>query len=90
MGTLRWQKESAERMANVATDVDEKRKRVELDTDEAALAVRIKSLQTELLAKQVEKDLLARTTERSQGELSKGRTQMKESRGADAVKPGQR
>ena len=90
MGTLRWQKESAERRANAATEVDGKRKRVKLNAEEAELELRLKALQTELLAKQAEKDLSARTTESKQRELSKGRTQMKESRGADSVKPGQR
>ncbi len=90
MGTLRWQKESAERIANEATEVDGKRKRLKLDADEAELEVRLKSLQTELLAKQFEKALLARTTKGRKEELSHHRTQMKESRGADAVKSGRR
>ena len=90
MGTLRWQKENAERLANEATEVDGKRKRVNLNTEEAMLEMRIKSLQMELLAKQAEKELLARTTQSRQGELSKGRVQMKQSRGADAMKPGRK
>ena len=40
-----------------------------------------------LLAKQVEKTLLARTTESREGELSRGRTRMRELRGADAAIP---
>ena len=48
---------------------------------------RVKSLQTELVAKQVEKALLARTTESRAREMSKGRTQMREMRGADLSKP---
>ena len=47
--------------------------------------MRVKSLQTELVAKQVEKTLLARTTESREGELSRGRTRMRELRGADAA-----
>ncbi len=90
MGTLRWQKESAERIANEVTEVAGKRKRVKLDTDEAELEVRVKSLQKELLAKQFEKALLARTAEGRKEELSHHRTQMKESRGADAVKSGRK
>ena len=85
MGTLRWEKESAERVANDASDVAGKLKRVRLDADEAELEVRLKSLQTELLAKQVEKALLTRTTESRERELSRGRTRMKELRGADAA-----
>lgn len=84
MGTLRWEKERAERTSHEAAEVAGKLKRVRLNAEEAELEVRIKSLQTELVAKQVEKQLLARTTESREGELSQGRTRMKELRGADA------
>jgi circadian clock protein KaiC len=85
MGTLRWEKESAERVANEVAEVARKLKRVSLDAEEAELVVRMKSLQTELVAKQVEKTLLARTTESREQELSRGRTRMRELRGADAA-----
>ena len=49
-------------LANEVADVAGKLKRVSLEAEEAVLEVRAKSLQTELLAKQVEKSLLARTT----------------------------
>ena len=85
MGTLRWERESAERVASEVAEVEAKLKRVSLDAEEAVLEVRAKSLQTELLAKQVEKTLLARTTQSRKGELSRGRIRMRELRGADAV-----
>jgi circadian clock protein KaiC len=85
MGTLRWEKERAERVATEVTDVAGKLKRVRLDAEEAELVVRVKSLQVELQAKQVEKALLARTTEISKGELSRGLTRIGELRGADAA-----
>jgi circadian clock protein KaiC len=85
MGTLRWEKERAERVVHEAAEVAAKLKSVKLDAEEAELAVRVKSLQTELAAKQVEKALLVRTTQSHEGELSRGRTQMKELRGADAT-----
>lgn len=85
MGTLRWEKESAERVANEVAEVARKLKRVSLDAQEAELVVRMKSLQTELVAKQVEKTLLTRTTESSDQEVSRGRTRMRELRGADAA-----
>jgi circadian clock protein KaiC len=50
----------------------------------------VKSLQTELVAKQVEKALLTRTTESRKGELSRGRTRLGELRGADVAKPGRK
>jgi circadian clock protein KaiC len=56
---------------------------VKLDAEEAALEVRLKSLQTELVAKQVKKALLVRTTQSDKGDLSRERSQMKELRGAD-------
>jgi circadian clock protein KaiC len=87
MGTLRWEKESAERVAHEVTEVAGKLKRVRLDAEEAELVVRVKSLQVELEAKQVEKALLARTTETRKGELSRGLTRMAELRGADAAVP---
>jgi circadian clock protein KaiC len=90
MGTLRWEKERAESAADEVTEVAGKLKRVRLDAEEAELEVRVKSLQVELEAKQVEKALLARTTETREGELSRGRTRMGELRGADAAIPGRK
>jgi circadian clock protein KaiC len=87
MGTMRWEKESAERVASEVADVGGQLKRVRLDAEEAELEVRVKSLQTELVAKQVEKALLTRTTESHDRELSRGRARMGELRGADATVP---
>jgi circadian clock protein KaiC len=90
MGTMRWEKESAERVANELAEVTSKLKHASLDAEEAVLAVRAKSLQTELLAKQVEKALLAGATESRERELARGRARMRELRGADATKPEQK
>ena len=87
MGTMRWEKESAERLANEAVDVASKLKRVSLDAEEAVLEVRTKALQTELNAKRAEKALLAGAIESHARELSRGRTRMRELRGADPTKP---
>ncbi|MDB5849090.1 MAG: hypothetical protein JWP29_2842 [Rhodoferax sp.] len=87
MGTLRWEKESADRVANEVAEVAGKLKRVRLDAEEAELEVRVKSLQVELVAKQVEKALLARTNESRERELTRRRTRMRELRGADAQAP---
>lgn len=83
MGAMRWERESAERVALEVDQVARKLKRVSLDAEEAVLEVRAKSLQTELLAKRVEKALLAQTTAGRARELSRGRTRMRELRGAD-------
>ena len=85
MGTLRWEKERAERATHEVAEVAAELKRVKLDAEEAERNVRLKSLQTELVAKQVEKALLVRSTPSHEGELSRGRTQIKELRGADAA-----
>ena len=61
--------------------------RVSLDAEEAVLEVRAKSLQTELVAKKVEKTLLTRTTESRVKELSLGHSRMRELRGGDAAIP---
>jgi circadian clock protein KaiC len=90
MGTMRWEKERAERVASETADAAAKLKRVRLDAEEAELEVRLKSLQVELVAKQVEKALLIRSTQSREGELTRGRTEMKELRGADATGPGRR
>lgn len=87
MGTLRWEKESAERVANEVAEVAGQLSLVRLDAEAAELEVRAKSLQTELLAKQVEKTLLTRTRESREGELARGRTRMRELRGGDPTIP---
>lgn len=86
MGTMRWEKESAERVAIEVAEVAAKLKNVQLDAEEAELEVRLKTLQTELVAKQVEKALLTHTTEARERELALGRSRMRELRGADATK----
>ena len=85
MGTLRWEKERAERVATEAVEVARKLKRVRLDAEEAELEVRVKSLQTELAAKQIEKALLLSSSKSLAGDVSRDRTRLEELRGADAT-----
>jgi circadian clock protein KaiC len=87
MGTMRWQKESAERVANEVAEVAGKLKRVTLDAQQAELEVRMKAVQTELIAKQVEQTLLGRTTASRKAEIMRGRVRMRELRGGDAAVP---
>jgi circadian clock protein KaiC len=86
MGTMRWEKESAERFEKEVAQVAAELKRVNLDAEEAVLAVRAKSLQTELVAKQVEKTLLARTAENRAGALSREHARIQELRGGDKAR----
>ena len=90
MGTLRWEKERAERARHEASEAAAKLKRMRLDAEEAELKVQLQALQVALDAKQVEKALLASTTQTRKGELSQGRTRMQELRGSDAAKPGRK
>lgn len=85
MGTLRWEKERAVRLAADTAEVAARLNQVRLDAEEAELEVRLKSLQTELVAKRAEKALLARATESLEGEASEGNTQLRELRGADVA-----
>ena len=82
---MRWEKEAAQRLADEVADLADELKRVRLDAEEAVLEVRAKSLQTELVAKQVEKKLLTRTTQSRERELTGARSRMRELRGADAA-----
>ncbi|MEO8280795.1 MAG: ATPase domain-containing protein, partial [Ideonella sp.] len=83
MGTLRWERERAVRLAAETAEVAARLKRIRLEAEEAELEVRLKSLQTELVAKRTEKSLLAYATESREGEASEGYTQLRELRGAD-------
>jgi circadian clock protein KaiC len=84
MGTMRWEKESAERVAKEVAEVAGKLKLVTLDAQQAELQVRLTAVQTELVAKQVEKTLLASTTASRKAVTLRGSVRMRELRGGDA------
>jgi circadian clock protein KaiC len=86
MGTMRWEKESAERVADEVAEVAAKLKLVALDAQQAELEVRLKAVQTELVAKQLEKTLLARATASRKAVILHGSERMRELRGGDAPK----
>jgi circadian clock protein KaiC len=86
MGTMRWQKESAERVADEVAEVAGKLNLVTLEAQQAELEVRLKAVQTELIAKQLEKTLLARTTASRKAVILHGSERMRELRGGDAPK----
>jgi circadian clock protein KaiC len=90
MGTLRWEKERAELVAQEVADVGSRLKRVSLEAEEAILRVRAKSLQSELEAKQIEKALLLRTAQSRKREFAGARARMRKLRGADAPQQGRR
>jgi circadian clock protein KaiC len=86
MGTMRWQKESAERVEDEVAKVAGKLQLVTLEAQQAELEVRLKAVQTELIAKQLEKTLLARTTASRQAVILHGSERLRELRGGDAPK----
>jgi circadian clock protein KaiC len=88
MGTMRWEKESSERLARDSTEVAGTHKLVVLAAEAAELEVRLKSVQVAIAAKEAEHALLVGAIESSRGQASRGRTRMRELRRADAaVKP---
>jgi circadian clock protein KaiC len=91
MGTMRWEKESSERHARETNEVAVTHKRVVLAAEVAELAVRLKSVQVAIAAKEAEEARLLSEIEDNKGQLSQGRSRMRELRGADAAaKPKQR
>jgi circadian clock protein KaiC len=86
MGTMRWEKESAERHANEVAAVTAKLKSVKLEAEQVELEARVKLLQVELAAKLTEKSVLARSAEIHEQELSLGRARMRELRGSDVAR----
>jgi circadian clock protein KaiC len=86
MGTMRWEKESAERHANEVAKVTAKLQTVKLEAEEAELEARVKLLQVELAAKLTEKAVLARSAEVHEREQALGRERMRELRGSDVTR----
>ncbi|MGZ8779703.1 MAG: circadian clock protein KaiC [Thermoanaerobaculia bacterium] len=85
MGTMRWEKESAERHAAEVAAVTARLQNVKLEAEQAELEARVKSLQVELTAKVTEKAVLARSSEVHERELELGRGRMRELRGSDVT-----
>jgi circadian clock protein KaiC len=85
MGTMRWEKESAERHAAEVAAVSARLQNVKLEAEQAELEARIKLLEVELTAKVTEKAVLARSAEAHERELLLGRDRMRELRGSDVA-----
>jgi circadian clock protein KaiC len=85
MGTMRWEKESAERHAAEMAAVSARLQNVKLEAEQAELEARVKLLEVELAAKVTEKAVLARRTEAHERELVLGRDRMRELRGSDVA-----
>jgi circadian clock protein KaiC len=90
MGSMRWEKESAERHSNEIASVATKLKTVRLDAEEAEIEARLKLLQFELASKLTEKGVLARSAEVHEKESALGRDRMRQLRGTDVAPDGER
>jgi len=86
MGTLRWEKERSEHLENEVAEVGERLKFLTLAAEHAELQVRLKSIQTELLAKNVEKTLLERTTQSRVNERARRNVRLRKLRGGDSLR----
>jgi circadian clock protein KaiC len=83
MGSMRWEKESAERHANELASVEATLQAVRLEAEEAELEARKKLLEFELASKATEKTLLARSAEVHEREVRLGRDRLRQLRGSD-------
>jgi circadian clock protein KaiC len=81
MGTMRWEKENDERIADEVREMSGNLKRIKLRSEEAELQARAKALQAELIAKQCETTLLARTLENRKVQRSRASFRLRELRG---------
>lgn len=90
MGTLRWERESAERAANESDAVADKVRRARLNAEEAELEAQQKMLQVTLEAKRLEQSLARRSSQHREQQLASHRSRISELRGADIVKPGRK
>lgn len=83
MGTLRWEKERAARVARLETETLADQKQAALLAEEAELRARIGRLQQELTGKRAQRQAQARTTAEHAAEGNKGRARLHELRGVD-------
>jgi circadian clock protein KaiC len=87
MGTLRWEKENALRGAEKFAEVEGRLKGLKIAAEEAELQARLRSVRTELQAKQVERTLLTHSIETKAGERKTGRARIQLLRRGDAIAP---
>jgi circadian clock protein KaiC len=85
MGTLRWEKELAERVARDETHIAAKQRQAAIANEEMELEVRLKAIQRDLDAKRTEKESLLRAMTSRNVELANGRSHLSELRGVDKV-----
>lgn len=85
MGTMRWEKESAERHEKEASAVASRLTSVRLEAEQAEIEARMALLRVELEAKLTEKTVLARSAEVHEKEAAMARARLRELRGSDGT-----
>jgi circadian clock protein KaiC len=84
MGTLRWEKERAEQIAQSERAAAVKHRQAKLDDEGAALEGRLKLLEREIESNRIERAALAETMIANQTDDTLDRLRMRELRGADS------
>jgi circadian clock protein KaiC len=85
MGTLRWEKERADRADAETARIGTARKLAELDAEEAQLALREQALRAERLATHAERALLLQATNQRQRTESQDDSEVRDLRSADEL-----
>lgn len=85
MGTMRWEKENAERHVKEADAVAAKLTSVKLEAEQAEIEARLALLKVELEAKRTEQAVLAHSAEVHEKQLSAARDRLRELRGGDIL-----
>lgn len=83
MGTLRWEKEQAERAIRSEAEALAKQKQTLLATEEAELEARLKAIQQELTMKRAERKVLTRVAGARDAEQATDRNRLRKLRGGD-------
>ena len=83
MGTLRWEKERAERQARHATEIAVRLQRIKVENDEAEINAQIRSLRHDLQVKREERNALETAAAARSEEISKNQTLLRGLRKAD-------
>jgi circadian clock protein KaiC len=87
MGTLRWEKERAERNAQLAAESAFLQQRAKIENEEAELASRIKALQSELMLRRAERQAIDRAAASRKDDFAQRIDRVRGLRKADAPKP---
>jgi circadian clock protein KaiC len=83
MGTMRWEKEQAQRASQESEKVSSEQKQAAIANEEALLEMRLRAIELELQMKRAEKQSMSRLTTNRTAESASGHHQLRELRGVD-------